>query len=174
VSNPESHRRIQFRLAGLLAAPFMVLPLFLGLSTGTQRPALGNSNLQYNSIALLFYVIVFCWITIRQFDRLNDFRRFPFRGSLLLGSVAGTLAAVQFAFGLAIADVIEVHDQSSAVITAQQVRDLCGMLICSVFAGAFFGGYFGLVAGGIYCVIRYLSPHRSIVVAKSQRPRRNR
>lgn len=156
----------QFSLSWLIALPMIVSPVFLGFSTGRfVRPRFDEAALL--ALLMLLYVVALCWLAIRHFDRLNDFRRFPFRGSLLLGGTAGFLFTVQFVLGvLASALTIDLDKMTPELLGAY----LLGAILYSI-AGGCLGLYFGLVAGGLYCSVRLLAPSRSNVVPKSHRPK---
>lgn len=157
--------RTQISLSWLLAVPVLVAPLFVGFATG--RLVLPDmQEFVRLTIFLLVYVTFVCWLAIRHFDRLSEFRRFPFRGSLLLGGTAGLGFTVQFALG-AVVMLLSVHAHR---MTLDQVGLQLLVAVLYSLVGGFIGLYFGLVAGGLYCAVRVLAPSRSDVIPKSHRP----
>ena len=162
--------RFQLSLSLLLFLPFLVAPLFLGVAIGTRDLASNQNTANYMTAVLVVYVFVFCGFAIRQFDRGHDFRRFPFRGSLLLGIAAGTLAGIQFALGIAAAAWSAAIAAPRSSLNGQEIHDLAGIAMTSLIGGMMGGGYLGLLIGGAYCLVRHLLPNRSKVIPKSRRP----
>lgn len=118
VTTPQ-RRTVQFGLWWLIALPFLVSPTFLGIEI-QQRVSVGLGNarlLVYVTSVVIAYVVACCWIAIRSLDPLNDFRRFPFRGSLLLGAVAGAGFGLQFSLGYGAAHAARGQDDFVATLS---------------------------------------------------------
>lgn len=169
---PVPRRRLQIPLSWLLATPLLFAPAFLGFSLAYRVPpdSWELPDAMPITIAVLFYVMICCWIAIRHLDRFNEFRRFPFRGSMLLGGSAGVLFGVQFAIGLLACLVLTGFGQTAVGFSATKVLFSSVYTGCvSGFVGGLLGLYCGIFAGGIYCLMRLLFPSWSKVLPKSQR-----
>ena len=152
--------KLQFDLSSIIAAPFLFSPLLVGFGVGDQfaRDALDVNAIWLHLLAVvLVYVIFFCWFATRHFDRRSDFRKFPFRGSMLLGAVVGTCFALQFSLGAHAAVVF--HD-FGALATAEGIAGLVVLVVAlfiqSLCVGGFVGAWLGLVAGSVYCLARWI------------------
>ena len=158
----------QFDLSALLAMPFLVYPFFIGGSLPGELNADAAtvvdwfSLLLHRIVALTLYVIVFCLMTTRRFDRRSDFRKFPFRGSMLIGGLAGASFMVQLVLGffaaIAWSASLKLLDLSELLFFFASVL---GSLIHSTAMGAFVGAWFGLVAGSAYCIARKIKELRT-------------
>jgi hypothetical protein len=139
----------------LIALPFLCAPTLLGIEI-QQRVARGLGNaelLAYVTTVVIAYVIACCWIAIRSVDPLHDFRRFPFRGSLLSGAIAGAVFGLQFALGYGAAHAVRGQDDVETILAM-----LISMSIRWTAYGVLGGAYLGMVAGVSYCVARRFLP----------------
>ncbi len=148
--------------------------MFVGVSLATnpsEDGAISDEMALQFCVAFVTYTVVFCWLVVRNLDRINAFRRFPFRGSFLLGGIAGCTFAVLFVFGLVPAAVLN-HNRT--MVTEISWRDLVLWLAVTILYAtaicALAGFYMGMLAGGIYCGLRHLVPSKSQVVPHSRRP----
>ena len=152
---------LQIDLSSIIAAPFLITPLLVGFGVGDQfaRGALELEAIWLHLlVVVLVYVVFFCWLATRHFDRRSDFRKFPFRGSMLLGAVVGPCFTIQFALG-AMAAVL-AHDFVAVFRDLEDTIGLVGAIIVLVIqsgaVGVFFGAWLGLLAGGGYCIARWI------------------
>ena len=151
----QRRRTAQFGLWWLIALPFLVSPIFLGIEIQQRvTVGLGSANLfAYVTFVVIAYVVACCWIAIRSLDPLNDFRRFPFRGSLLLGAIAGAGFGLQFSLGYGAAHAARGQDDILATVVM-----LTSTSVKLTSYGVLGGAYLGMVAGVSYCVARRFLP----------------
>ena len=169
-------RPIQFRLSYLIAAPFLVAPLFLGVSTSHQLGQIGyRGAVGCLAVVLPIYVLFCCWMAIRHLSPRNDFRRFPFRGSLIIGGIAGTVYALQALLGLAAGAWALNFQVLAQQMTVELVLSyLINGLVFSLFYGGFTGMFFGLISGGLYCGLRFVGHSHSQATPISKKAWRRR
>lgn len=136
----------QFGILTLALLPLFLVPAFLGLKNGSAKTADFLSGL----LPIFPYVSAFCWIITRKFDRHSVFRKFPFRGSLWIGSLLGFAYGLLFSLGFCAGMFNKPLLDEIPVVIGLCVGGTA--LLSSV--GALAGAVIGMAAGATYCWAR--------------------